>query len=250
LHKKHSNADTPGGDRSTYDVSVECIDNLALIRNGLFHNEFEIKQENPSHFRIARESHLVLYRAMIETLRGSSNIVVTMQRPEDKPVRYQAGDEPWMEIHKQAVPGCHKAWRYSQPKPSDPPPEQGLGGSRGAEAAFNRLKTHLSGFYSALAMIQTGCFREQYADHSQVVEVSDDEMQTLEWLHENIRNEYEHFVPKFYGAPAEHLKLASILALNIASKGLFRSGNVLFLDTEQRAALEAGFDTILKLLMK
>jgi hypothetical protein len=31
--------------------------------------------------------------------------------------------------------------------------------------------------------------------HSAVVPVCDEDMKTLEWLHEEIRNEYEHFIP-------------------------------------------------------
>ena len=56
---------------------LESIDNLGLIKNGLGHIEFELNYEKPSMFRAARESHLVLYRSMIEALKGSANLAVT-----------------------------------------------------------------------------------------------------------------------------------------------------------------------------
>ncbi len=67
-----------------------------------------------------------------------------------------------------------------------------------AQTARGRLSPpddYLRGFYDLLAMIQAPCFMLQYT-HSAVVSVSDTEMQLLEWLHEKIRNDFEHFMPK------------------------------------------------------
>lgn len=76
-------------------------------------------------------------------------------------------------------------------------------------------------------MIQTECFMAQFM-HSAVVPVCDEDMKTLEWLHEEIRNEYEHFIPKSYTAPVQDLLAAAELCLHLARKLLFDSENVLF----------------------
>ena len=47
---------------------MDKIDNIALIENGLIHIRFEMSRDKISYFRIARESHLILYRSMIEAL--------------------------------------------------------------------------------------------------------------------------------------------------------------------------------------
>jgi hypothetical protein len=201
------------------------IDNLTLIENGLVHFQFELSRERPSYFRVARDAHLVLYRAMIEALRGSDNWAVTLKRPRDRSFKYQKGNNPWKEIHKVAVPGCRLAWRYSQPEPCQAPPMPTID----AEPEQAKRDEYLVGFYDALAMIQTECFMGQLV-HSKIVAVSDADMKTLEWLHEEIRNEYEHFVPKGYMAPWQDLVMAAATCRQLAQMCLFESGNILFHD--------------------
>ena len=86
---------------------------------------------------------------------------------------------------------------------------------------------YLIGFYDALAMMQSECFMGQFT-HSKTVPLPDDDMKTLEWLHERIRNEYEHFVPKYYSAPVTDLLGATRLSLDVSGRLLFESVNVLF----------------------
>ncbi len=47
-------------------TAIDRITNLRLIENGLLHIQFEFDRDAPSHFRIAREAHLVFYRSMVE----------------------------------------------------------------------------------------------------------------------------------------------------------------------------------------
>lgn len=105
---------------------------------------------------------------------------------------------------------------------------------------------YLIGFYDALAMIQTKCFMGQFV-HSAVVPVCDEDMKTLEWLHEEIRNEYEHFIPKYYTAPVQDLLVAADLCLHLAHKLLFDSENVRF-RAISRKILEGSFKEIFKSL--
>lgn len=198
------------------------IENLSLVANGLLHIQFEAGREASSYFRIAREAHQVLYRAMVEALKGSANFAITLRQSKEKSCQYQKGDDPWMEIHK--VPPSKKGgmWRFSEPSACDP-------------VVFTDSEREvdpgdrLIGFYDALAMIQTGCFMDLLTI-SKVIEVSDEDMRTLEWLHERIRNVYEHFIPQGYLAPVSDLCGASKVCLTLASRVLFESGNVLFFE--------------------
>jgi hypothetical protein len=82
----------------------------------------------------------------------------------------------------------------------------------------------LIGFYEALAMVQSECFMTQLSG-AEPVAVDDASMVTLEWLHEDVRNEYEHFTPKLYSAPIEDLDEAADLCVRTSRDLLFRSGN-------------------------
>lgn len=194
----------------------ESIDNLSLVENGLLHIEFEMNHSEPSMFRAARESHLVLYRSMIEALKGSANLAVTGRPSKNRMHQYKFGNEPFKKIHKVPVPDCNEAWRFSEPVVCKAPE---INYTKWPES--NR-DDYLISFYDALAMIQSECFMHRYV-MSKVVTVTDDEMKRLEWLHEDIRNEYEHFVPKGYLTPIRTLIELTILSLRLSREVLFDS---------------------------
>lgn len=203
---------------------LEAVDNLSFIENGLLHIQFELSRNKPSYFRIAWESHLILYRSMIEALKGSANLVVTGRPRKNRSHKYKLGNKPWQEIHKVAVNDCRAAWRFSLPEICDEPQ---IDTNDAAEIQQPDGDDYLISLYDALAMIQSECFMHQFV-HSTLVPVSNGEMKILEWLHENIRNEYEHFVPKSYMAPAADLSSAASLCLRLSSQLLFKSKNVMF----------------------
>ncbi len=65
---------------------------------------------------------------------------------------------------------------------------------------------------------------------SKELHISNEEMVNLEWTHENIRNVYEHFVPKLYSSPRLELQNGAVLLLTKAEFLLFESGNVSYID--------------------
>jgi hypothetical protein len=185
-------------------MELDKIENLSSIENCCFHLQFELSREKPSYFRIARESHLLLYRSMIEALKGTANFAVTGRRSKNRSYKYRRNGKPRQEIHKLKIEGCEKAWRFSQPAPCREPK---FGPKHSQDITTD---DYLISFYDALAMIQTECFMIQYA-FSNIFPISDAEMKMFEWLHEEIRNEYEHFVPKIYLAPKDELANAAAL---------------------------------------
>jgi len=195
----------------------ERIDIHRLIYNGLEHIEFELNRTSTSYARIAREAHQVLYRSMISALRGTSNITVTGKRTGNREHRYQFDNESIKEIHKADISGCKYAWRYSVPRD--------VASFLQLKQTHNLEEDYLIAFYDALAMVQADCFMRR-TDESRHVVVSDEEMRLLERLHEEIRNEYEHFVPK--GSSYEVLLLleSTKLALAKSYACLFESNNV------------------------
>lgn len=208
--------------------AFETIDNLSLIKNGLCHIEFELNCVKPSMFRVARESHLALYRSMIEALKGSANLAVSGRPLKDRVHKYHLGNEPWKEIHKVPVPGCSRAWRFSEPELCEPPEID-------YTTAPEPRDDYLISFYDALSMIQAARFMRLYVTGREVT-VTNDEMHLLEWLHENIRNEYEHFVPKGYVATVNELIEPTMLSLRLSRELLFDSRPVFPSDRYERLA--------------
>jgi hypothetical protein len=205
-------------------MKLDKIENLSLIENCCLHLQFELSRKNPSYFRIAMEAHLLLYRSMIEALKGTANIAVTGRRSKDRSYKYQRNGKPWQEIHKESIEGCKKAWRFSQPAPyTEPQLDNKL-------CQEIKSEDYLISFYDALAMIQTDCFMNQYMGSRYFI-ISDADMKKLEWLHEDIRNEYEHFVPKTYLSPKNDLASAATLCLQLSHKLLFESDNILFFNS-------------------
>jgi hypothetical protein len=51
-------------------------------------------------------------------------------------------------------------------------------------------------------------------------------MRQLEWSHESIRNEFEHFMPKLYGADFENLQRGATIALDVSRRLFVESGAV------------------------
>jgi len=223
--------------------TFDKIDNLSLIENSLLHMRFELDRESPSYFRIAREAHLLLYKTMIETLKNPANLAVTGHRSKHQSVKYQIGDKPWQEIHKVPIDGCRRAWRFSDPALCDQPSMSTSEVVRGPEP-----KEPLIGFYDALAMIQTECFMRGVIFHKPILIsewISDEEMKTFEWLHEDIRNEYEHFKPKFYRVGVHELLMAAELCLSVSKVLLFESVNVIF-HTVTKESLKELLESVFK----
>ena len=212
---------------------METVDNLKLIRNNFIHIKFELARKTSLFFRIAKEAHHACYRAMIEALKSSNNFFVTNQN--NKLYRYQRGDDPWMEIRKTSVPGCKFAWRYSKPVQCIKPTMQSKSSKK------SQTKDFLISFWDALAMIQAECFMLQFVQ-SKCINVTDDEMKILEWLHREIRNEFEHFIPKFYGAPISDLRNATNICIRFTKELLFNSGNVLWVSSPKK--LESLIDNV------
>jgi hypothetical protein len=179
---------------------------------------------------------------MIEALRGSANLAVTGQPSKTRQHFYQIGNEHCKEIHRINISACSFAWRFSEPVNVDfpviaPKPQNALSG----------ILDYLIPYYDALAMIQAECFMSRFV-HSKVIPVTDDDMKMLEWLHENVRNEYEHFVPKYYLAPVADLVYSSTICVQLSDKLLFLCGNVIMHDEVSR--MKGLFENIEKSLSK
>ena len=202
------------------DNELEAIDNPLLIENNFIHLEFELEQEYRNFLRVVKEAHTALYRTMIEALRGTANISITGKSTDpNRVVRSKRGNEPWTEIRKHAIPGCNRAWRFSDPKECEEP------GMREDIQSEPQFDNYLIGFFDALAMIQTDTFMGRYV-FSKAVQVSDEEMKTLETLH-YYKNEFDYFVPKSFLAHKSDVPNLLKPCLRIVKELLFKSGNIM-----------------------
>ena len=197
----------------------ENINNIALIRNNLRHINAELDSTKPSPMRIAKECHQLFSRMMVEALRGTSNTPILGRPQKNRKYWYTKENDPWMVMQKEKIEGCCRAWRYSEPVPETPPCYHEQRPSKTERDDF------LFGFYDLLAMIQAPCFMHRYV-HSEVVSVSDKEMHLLEWLHEEIRNDFEHFMPKKLLVFSDDCLCATGLCLRLAMDLLTKSNNV------------------------
>jgi hypothetical protein len=158
---------------------------------------------------------------MVEALRRTANIAITGKPTKNRKRWYRQGNDPWKVIQKKDVEGCNKAWRYSDPLLETPQRFQQREGTD-----ISPPDDYLLGFYDLLAMIQTPCFMLRYS-HSAVVSVSDSQMKLLEWLHEEIRNDFEHFIPKTLLASCDDCLHASEVCLRLTTDILTKSNNVM-----------------------
>lgn len=200
---------------SMQTTEFDSIDNQRLIANGLQHMAYELSLPEPSYFRIAREAHQVLYRSMIEALKGTANLEVTGWAPKN--IRFQERDGAWLEIHREKVVGCDDAWVYSIPAASTAPEPPASRKEEGSD--------RLIGFFDALAMIQCKRFMSRLT-MSKPVPVALEAIQTLEWLYKKVRHEYEHFIPKSYASPIQELLDASEVCVRLSHELIFASGTV------------------------
>ena len=202
---------------------VEFIENIDLIQNNFNHILYEFESSKPSYFRIGLECHNSLLRTMVEVLRGTSNSVVTNKfANKDKTMVFKVGNKPEVLIKKASAKGCNFAWRFSSPQ-EIPNYKITNNNIRDVEE-----RDYLIGFYDLLAMIQCDYFMKYYTQ-ANTITISDDELGYLEWLHQEIRNKYEHFVPKSYGAPINELLLASQICIRICEEILVNPTNIYFM---------------------
>ncbi len=200
------------------------IDSYTLMRDGLKHIMHELSQQKPNLFRIGKEAYRVLCLSMTEALLGGNpdNVTYKMTPKRDKHRTrfYRYGQDPWSIITKQKIEGCISVWRYSQPEECEEPTFDDT------DTKQNPSERKLLPFDDMLAMIQTVCCMGRYF-HSKPIYISDREMQILDWLHRQVRNEFEHFTPKGYWVCKDSLINSSALALRTAREILHESGTVI-----------------------
>lgn len=207
---------------------LESINNVDLIENNLKHIQYEFSLEKPSYFRIAIESHNVLLRAMVQSLKGGSNSFIDKKLNKERKFTFPINNSYQVRIKKQKVEGCTNAWRFSNPIKINPE-EVGETVSRNND----NYEKYLAGYYDLLAMIQSDHFMKNFSGAETII-ITNEDLRLLDWLHREIRNEYEHFIPKSYGASINDLICTSILCINICKKLLVESSNVYLLNLRYR----------------
>lgn len=207
---------------------LEFVENIQLIENNFNHILYEFESEKPSYFRIALECHNSLLRTMVEVLRGTSNSIVTHKfSDKEKKMVFKVGNKPEALIKKTKVEGCNYAWRFSTPQVI-PNFQFNSNVNRDDEDS-----DYLLGFYDLLAMIQCDYFMKYYTQ-AKTIEISDSELADIEWLHQAIRNKYEHFIPKAYGAPITDLLHVSQICIRICKEILINPTNIYFVYEDER----------------
>ncbi len=160
---------------------------------------------------------------MVEVLRGTSNSIVTNKfSDKEKKMVFKVGNKPEVLIKKVNVEGCKYAWRFSSP--------QIISNYKISNSDIRDVEDndYLIGFYDLLAMIQCDYFMKYHTQATTVI-INESELKDLEWLHQEIRNKYEHFIPKAYGAPINDLLYVSQICIRICEEILVNPTNIYFM---------------------
>lgn len=204
-------------------METASLDNLTLSENNVRHIIFELNNDKPDYPRIARETHQLLYRLMIESIKSSHNYFTLIQ-DQDYPGPFKNEDSEGNITYwkGEKIKSCKKAWCYVHAKQED--------FDIAVEKAKKKKKKKDSNdriiiFYTALAFVQAPFVMKQLV-HSKTLKIEVEDIRTLEWLHE-FRNTYEHFLTNYtYKCSIEKLKNASRTALDISTK-LIECGNII-----------------------
>lgn len=218
---------------------VEVVDAQRLMLDNIRHICVEVKRTAPNYFRAAKESEHLFHRAMIESLCGSNNaqVIRTKGHNKNKPIPYILGSPPWKEIQRIPPRKGKVMWRYSEPKVCPEPPDV----PRVSDWPF--LDGDLMGFDELLAMIQAEAFMCHYYGSKPLV-LRDAEMEMIEEVHKNVRNEFEHFMPKAYLLTKRELIEASILCVSLSKILLFETNPFM------RSRLPKAFSRLLDSVME
>lgn len=97
-------------------------------------------------------------------------------------------------------------------------------------------KDNLIGFWSALARVQDSYFWMGRLYLSKAVPISDDELESIYWLTEAVRNDLTHFVPKSFAIDIFSIINSSLIILDKIDFLVSQSHSILFVDYDKSIA--------------
>lgn len=107
---------------------------------------------------------------------------------DDEGHMFERPGQGWKKSKRIYVKDCRHAYRIKW-EPCDPPAE--------SFAAYEPFpSTNLVGFWTALARVQDHILWMARLSNTRALDLSDDQMRNIFWLHEFVRNEFVHFIPK------------------------------------------------------
>ncbi len=207
------------------EKEIYFVENIDLVKSDLTHLNFELERKATNYFRIAVEAHSCLLRAMVQVLKGPTNFnIILLKQDQHKNMTYtfHINSNKPVYLEENIVPGCKKAWRFRTKELKDTSLSSKHNPKRWHEHYENE---YLKNFFELLAMLQSDYFMKFYTQ-ANTLSISDEDMKTLEWLHFEIRNAIEHFIPKDYGAPIYDLLKGSLICLGLSSQCLVDSGSL------------------------
>lgn len=175
--------------------------------------------------------HHSLYSFCIGSLeQGNYEQVLSKGRDDDKEVYVRCGNDkprksrvvPFL-IKKYKTPAYRIEWDEVEKFPE-------LEATRGKK---KRNKEKLISFWTALARVQDDYYWMKRFVHSKAVKISDEELESICWMSEKVRNDLTHFIPKSYGIGILSIIEAARVVLKVIEFLVFESHTILFLNYEQ-----------------
>lgn len=147
---------------------------------------------------VAFAMHHSLYSFCITSLTmGNPGFVMSSGKKEDEGHYCQIGSSPWLKscrVYVDGGPAYRIKWEPTKdyvvdedPRPRDP-----------IEILREQDKYPLIGFWTALARVQDSTYWMARLTISNALELTDEEIKHIVWLHNHVRNGLMHFKPKSY----------------------------------------------------
>ena len=110
-----------------------------------------------------------------------------------------------------------------------------------------RKKEKLISFWTALARVQDNYYWMRRFVHTKAVKIDDEELHSICWISEQVRNDLMHFIPKGYSIDILSIIAASKIFLRIIKYLAIKSYTINFLDYEKsQNRIKETLDSILR----
>ena len=183
---------------------------------------------------VAFAIHHALYSFAIHALtKGNYEWVLSCGRSSDSDNGrfWKRGNEVnWWRSKRQPFPGFRGAYRIVWEETNEEPPA-----SRPSdETSLSHLaRGKLIGFWTAFARIQD----ERWMGGTVIshpVSISDDEFRNIAWLTERVRNDLQHFVPKYLGIEIAGIVVGTSATVRVIENLVFGTNTIWFHDEQQK----------------
>jgi hypothetical protein len=218
------------------DTVTNAIDSLETAVDFLSRND-EMKWK-----WVAFALHHSLYSFCVAALHNGSWTDVITSGKDDKGFYAKVGDGGWRRSKREYVNGG-PAYRIHWDSISGDPP-QAQPSARKKKRPDRPSQSKLIGFWTALARVQDGYLWMGRMVTTQPLLLSDDEIDNIAWLTNEVRNNLTHFVPKLHLIDIASIKATGSTVIDAIEFLALESYAVMYRSGDMRSRVERAIKVI------